>query len=453
MKQLMQRKIVIWGFTFFLAFMGICTIVAKGIYAAGLPRVSTVFAKRAVLSKDVTFMGTVLSGEIYGIFELSGLRITSIFVKEGQSFSIGDPLFAIDIGDLAVLMAQKEAEIAALRGKQQDLDANKANTSTQAAVSRQRAEQEAAWAKQRNDLTVSRKRQLYEEAIQELSDYKEGIPDVSAGDAAVLERLDGLEDALRAASWELEDALLAQENGIVQEQWNIQDATSVPEGNRAESVANRLQLQAGQEELNQLKALQEAEGILYADDTGTVATIPLSIGDRTGDGACLFYYRQTGNQVLEAVLNPEEAQFIALGDVATLRLQHNDFSISEADEVLDFRQTDDAGQVILRWYLDTPDVLVGQQVKIYHPSQTSFYDTCLPRYCVYQDIAGSYVYLTEQRESILGIQWYGHKVYVNIIDEDSDSYAIECVSIGEDTQIIAQSDRELADGSPIRIVE
>jgi hypothetical protein len=208
-----------------------------------------------------------------------------------------------------------------------------------------------------------------------------------------------------------------------------------------------------QEQLERLQILLEQGGEVYAEEAGTVQKIAIAVGDRTTDGACLYYYRNDDNQILEATLPKEDAENIALGNTQTLRLLRNDNTYLETKEAIDYRQNDGNGQVVLRWYLDTADNKIGQSVSVYHPSQTGVYDTCIPNESLYQDpTAGTYVYTAEQREGILGIQWVARRIYVTVVDRDQNMSAIKSASIGQDTQIITQYDKPVTDGAPLRIM-
>ena len=85
-----KRKAVIVGFFLFIAVMGICSLVTKGIYTAKLPRVTTTVPKEMSLYHEVSAVGAVETGQEYGIYAPSGLRIAAIGVQKGDSFSEGD---------------------------------------------------------------------------------------------------------------------------------------------------------------------------------------------------------------------------------------------------------------------------------------------------------------------------------------------------------------------------
>ncbi len=58
-----KRKAVVAGFLLFLAIMGICSLVTKGIYTATLPRVTTAVPSDMSLYPSVCATGAVDTGE------------------------------------------------------------------------------------------------------------------------------------------------------------------------------------------------------------------------------------------------------------------------------------------------------------------------------------------------------------------------------------------------------
>jgi multidrug efflux pump subunit AcrA (membrane-fusion protein) len=454
MKKRMAKRNILIGFAIFLLFMGICTVVAKGIYAAGLPIITVEEPKRVTLNKDITFNATVLSGDTYGIYEIPGLRLEQLYVKEGQSFAAGDLLFSIDTTDLADIVTQKQISIDTLAARAKEIQNVNANSKKERDIKLTRAQEDSVKGDRDSQLLVQRKREIYDDAKKELSDYLAEIPDVSAGDAAFKQQKELLEDALRAANWELEDALLAQTDGAAMNKRVIEDIESETNGYSAEEEANRLEMKWQQEQLLRLQTILDRGGEVYAEEAGTVQNLALSVGERTTDGACLFYYRNEDSQILEATLTQEEAENIALGDTQTLRLQHNDNSFTESKEMIDYRQNAGNDQVILRWYLDTPDIKVGQSVSVFHPSQTEFYDTCIPVNALYNDpYSGYYVYVAQERDGILGTQWVARRIYVILLNQDQNMCAIRSASIHQDTLIITEYDKPLSDSAPVRLVD
>lgn len=114
MKLTKGKKIALISFAAFLAFMAVCTVAAKGIYASGLPRVSTAKPYSGSLTHVITVNGTVMQGQEYGVYVESGLRVDTVAVGSGDIFQAGQELFRIETGDLAEIIRQRRLETAKL---------------------------------------------------------------------------------------------------------------------------------------------------------------------------------------------------------------------------------------------------------------------------------------------------------------------------------------------------
>ncbi len=114
MKLTKGKKIALTCFAAFLGFMAVCTVAAKGIYASGLPQVSTARPYSGSLTHVIKVSGTVMQGQEYGVYVEPGLRVDTISVGKGDTFQKDAPLFRIAPGDLADIIAQRRLEIAKL---------------------------------------------------------------------------------------------------------------------------------------------------------------------------------------------------------------------------------------------------------------------------------------------------------------------------------------------------
>lgn len=102
-------------FLVFLAFMWLCTIISKSIYVAGLPRVNVQTTEKKYVEHIIEADGIVIAGGEQAVNTVSGLRVQSIKVQEGDSVEKGDVLFRIDLEDLASIISEKETELTKLK--------------------------------------------------------------------------------------------------------------------------------------------------------------------------------------------------------------------------------------------------------------------------------------------------------------------------------------------------
>ena len=106
---------------FFLGFMLVCTVAAKGIYRNGLPRVWLCQAEKKSLHYEINGTGTILPGETYGVYAPQGLRVYTSSVRVGEQFQEGDVLFELDMDDLERAIQEETAGQNYLRAQINDL--------------------------------------------------------------------------------------------------------------------------------------------------------------------------------------------------------------------------------------------------------------------------------------------------------------------------------------------
>lgn len=107
----MQKKRMITGFILFLGFMWLCTVISKSVYAQKLPMVTTISPEKKYIEHIVEAEGIVEAGSRNAVTALSGLRVESLLVQEGDKVEEGDLLFTVDLKDLEEIISEKQTDI------------------------------------------------------------------------------------------------------------------------------------------------------------------------------------------------------------------------------------------------------------------------------------------------------------------------------------------------------
>lgn len=111
MEELKKRRTILITFGAFLFLMFLGFIVSKGIYASGLPQVSTTTPIKSSIVHTVKAEGSVKQGKESARNTLSGLRVENIYVRVGDIVNPEDVLFDVDMEDLNEQIVSKEREI------------------------------------------------------------------------------------------------------------------------------------------------------------------------------------------------------------------------------------------------------------------------------------------------------------------------------------------------------
>lgn len=160
-----QKKIGKAAVCFFLIFF-FCGLISRGMYGALLPRVSVGYPDDMYLSHNISVDGEIVENKKAAILTEEGIRIASVFVKNGQSVAQGEPLIQLDLDDLKDLMESKKIEIKKHEIQIQAMEKNEALTQKEKEISEQRAREDYDLTKKKGDAAVA-------EAQNQVKDAKE----------------------------------------------------------------------------------------------------------------------------------------------------------------------------------------------------------------------------------------------------------------------------------------
>lgn len=460
MKLARSKKLAMTGLGVFLGFMAVCTVVAKGIYASGLPRVGCAKPYSAGLVHKIEGNAAVRQGQEYGIYVDEGLLVGLLSVGKGDTFEAGQALLRIEPGDLEDMAAECRLELAKLEARQADA------ARTEKEVSRERQQRVARAREDYNavisaaDAQVQSCLQKLEAAQAELARYDNYLSQTSAGydvetAYAGQEKRNQLVQTAVACQVALDDAQREKEANLRAAARELEDAEASVKSGGAVLDADLLALDAEQ----QRKKLEELEGLLaqggwiYAEESGLVVDCRLKVGERTQDGAGILYAREDGERILEAVFDQEEAKYLSQGILFQMGGIGNDGTRISGEALLEYLENGGGGTVYGKLSMGEIRLPIGQTVELSYQTQTSAYDLCVPIECVYREGENQYyVYVAEEREGILGTEWRVRKVKVALLDQNDREAAIHSAELSLESRVVSQSDKELNDGIVVRML-
>lgn len=165
-----QKKILVL-FGVFLAFMYVCTLVSRAVYASKLPQVSVARSGRMAISHQVEAEGIVHQGREYAVNALTGLRVQTVFAQVGDRVMSETLLFTIDMEDLEEQIQEKEIAVKKLQLQIADQEKNRALQQEKDAIERIRAGEDyekAMQDAQGETDKAERDRQIAERKLKEL---------------------------------------------------------------------------------------------------------------------------------------------------------------------------------------------------------------------------------------------------------------------------------------------
>lgn len=455
-----RKKATVTAFLVFLGFMAVCTVIAKGIYTSGLPRASTVKPERKNISHTVEMSGTVRQGQEYGVYTEQGLRVATVPVHTGETVERGTLLFQIDVPDLEKVIKEKEFTLEKLAARQKETASTQELEKRKQELAVARSGQDYEQALRNANLTLERKREELRKAEKEREEYRKASgsgAQVSGGDASAGQSggdgLTALDRAVTEAAQAVEDAILAREDALAAANRTIEDAKLAMEKPfSAEEITNKTELLQEQESLERLRKLLADQGKICAAEPGKITEVPLRTGDRTPDGACVLYALDDGERLLEVPLTREQEKYVEPGDEVQLSYRSASGASGGGKGRISYLLS--AGdQTVARIELGDAEVMFGQPVSVSLSKASDPFECCVPTEAVISDpMGGYYVYIPEAQEGIMGTEWRVAKVSVKVLDKNETYAAIEGSGITDESLIIQSCNKEIGEGTAVRLL-
>lgn len=172
-----RRKKIIAGLAVFMAFMWLCTLISKSIYAQQLPMVTTTRTDSKYIEHIVEAEGIVEAGAKLPVTILGGLRVEALFVHTGDKVEEGDLLLSVDLEDLKQIMEEQELSVAKTQLQIDTIVHNKELAQNQKALEEARAREDYDALARYQDTLVGRAAEdvvQAEKALEELPDESKG---------------------------------------------------------------------------------------------------------------------------------------------------------------------------------------------------------------------------------------------------------------------------------------
>jgi hypothetical protein len=212
------------------------------------------------------------------------------------------------------------------------------------------------------------------------------------------------------------------------------------------------EIEEQKEAIANLAALTSAEGVVYANTSGTVAEVTTSQGATTTNADYVRISTGQEGYMVEFYVTPEQARNIRVGSTVTLS-QAGNYWMSGTATVYSRGAQNESGQVPMRAQLGDMGFADGDAVSVNLLISDQMYWNCVPISAIRpSEGGGSYVLVINSESSVLGNQSVARKVDVTILAQNSEYAAIDNIYDYE-TQIIVSATKPVNDGDAVRITE
>ena len=474
----------------FFALMLLFTFLSRAADSVNVAQVEIKTVQNQVITHEVTGTGKVLGTRERAVFTQEGQKVQQVYVQEGQTVKKGDILLKFSEKYLEKTIKEKQDSIKVLQGKIDDLisaqsvnqqkknnDLSSAQENYNSAVSSgnysvQTAQNEAAIARQRlQDYYAQRDAQKDnvpdEDKFSDSGEFDDPGNTDNTGSAADpgnntsdnTNNSDGqdnsqeqtLIDDVRAKEQAVNDAMISRSKDIQSAGQAVRDAQI---GDASDSTLENTQteLETAQKELEILQKVLARKGKVKAPCDGVIKSLNAVTGSQTGAEAAIVLYETKGTFRFQTDVSKDDLKYIKTGQTATLKgADDNEIENAEIESVKEDSNNED--QYILSITVPNGTLSIGDTAEFTISQDAGPFNACVPLSALYEENGRYYVYVTDTQNTVLGDVMIARKTYVNVKDKNTSTAALDDGSLSSDQKIVISTDREISNGSRIRLLE
>lgn len=438
-----RRKKIVAGLAVFMALMWVCTLVSKSIYAQQLPMVTTTRTEAKYIEHIVEAEGIVEAGAKLPVTVLSGLRVEELVVHTGDQVEEGDLLFTVDLEDLKQIMDEQELSVAKTQLQIDTIVHNKELAQSQKALEEARAREDYDALARYQDTLVGR---AAEDVVQAEKALEE-LPDESKGNGS--EEEERLKRELQAAAYAEADARWTRDNTMKDAGRKVEDV--LQEDNADATLAvYRTELAAMQDKLAAYREVLDREGKMTAPMAGTVTDVYVQAGGRVPDTASFLLADEEVACRFRTSLTKEQKSYVNLGDDVKLELGGS----RKIDVKVDYLQENESMPGTYTAIVKLPEEtgVPGLSGKLTCSKTGEKYPACIPLSALHSENGRYFVYVVNEREGILGTEYYVEEITISVVDKNDRLAAIEG-AVSDESLILESSTKEVQKGTVVRLAD
>lgn len=255
-----------------------------------------------------------------------------------------------------------------------------------------------------------------------------------------------LEENVQHAKESYQDASYTREVTLRQK---LREIASAETTSRADSTAAlcELDIKQVQKQIERLRAVSQQKGEIRAEQDGIVSKIQIEVGSRTSDTAALLLTDPLRPCQFKFSITKEEGKYVHLNDTVEVKLNGQ----SKATEItVDYFTENTQGGYDILCMLPEHMGQLGLSGTVQKSVQGEIQELTLPVEAVFEETGTFYIYTLNEKEGILGSEYYAEKIKVQIKDRNDRYAAIESGTISNDTKVITYATEELKQGQSVR---
>lgn len=287
------------------------------------------------------------------------------------------------------------------------------------------------------------------EAENVLSAYNEQQNNSSS--ASYDEQLKTLYDDYKAKEEAYNEAVKQRQSTIQSANRTLEDAKAPENVDTATALTANDDLEEKQLAVDELQKVMDVNGKITAPSDGLITKVNVTTGETTTEDTAIRISDQSAGYKFTATLDKASAKYLSKDDKVTLDLGNGTTVEGLTVQSIDV-SAEDKNSYELTVSIPAKVKKLGSIATLKVEKASKKYDTCVPLGALHSDGGKYYVYVINEKDTILGTETAVDKVQVDILDKNNEQAAIEG-SFSWGQQFVLTSSKTLRNGDRVRLVE
>ena len=287
------------------------------------------------------------------------------------------------------------------------------------------------------------------EAENALSAYNEQQNNSSS--ASYDEQLKTSYDDYKAKEEAYNEAVKQRQSTIQSANRTLEDAKAPENVDTATALTENDDLEEKQLAVDELQKVMDVNGKITAPSDGLITKVNVTTGETTTEDTAIRISDQSAGYKFTATLDKASAKYLSKDDKVTLDLGNGTTVEGLTVQSIDV-SAEDKNSYELTVSIPAKVKKLGSIATLKVEKASKKYDTCVPLGALHSDGDKYYVYVINEKDTILGTETAVDKVQVDILDKNNEQAAIEG-SFSWGQQFVLTSSKTLRNGDRVRLVE
>ena len=287
------------------------------------------------------------------------------------------------------------------------------------------------------------------EAENALSAYNEQQNNSSS--ASYDEQLKTLYNDYKAKEEAYNEAVKQRQSTIQSANRTLEDAKAPENVDTATALTANDDLEEKQLAVDELQKVMDVNGKITAPSDGLITKVNVTTGETTTEDTAIRISDQSAGYKFTATLDKASANYLSKDDKVTLDLGNGTTVEGLTVQSIEV-SAEDKNSYELTVSIPAKFKKLGSIATLKVDKASKKYDTCVPLGALHSDGDKYYVYVINEKDTILGTETAVDKVQVDILDKNNEQAAIEG-SFSWGQQFVLTSSKTLRNGDRVRLVE